>query len=108
MRGFQLRDVVGKYYQADMQSRDRRKQSVFPRQVGMYLCREMTKLSYLQIARLFGLIDHSTAIHNCKKIKLLLKTDKRVQKEIMEIRGVLLGTGHRNISKGDSGAKIYH
>jgi chromosomal replication initiator protein len=108
MKAFQVRDIVGKFYQADMQSRDRKRQSVFPRQVGMYLCREMTKLSSARVARLFGLTDHSTVLHSYNKIKLLLKADKRLQREIMEIRGILLGTGHSDIGKSDSGAKVHN
>ena len=52
------------------------------RQVAMYIAREMTDLSYKQIGESFGK-DHTTVLHNVKKIENFLK-DKPYQKELVE------------------------
>ena len=53
---------------ADMKSRRRSKTLVHPRQIAMYLCRELTDASFPEIGRHFGGKDHTTIIHACKQI----------------------------------------
>jgi len=53
---------------ADLKSRRRSKMLVHPRQIAMYLCRELTDSSYPEIGRQFGGKDHTTIIHACKQI----------------------------------------
>lgn len=48
------------------------------RQIGMYLCRELTDLSLPKIGRVFGGRDHTTVIHAVDKIKTLMKTDQEI------------------------------
>lgn len=58
---------------------DRRSQNiVFPRQISMYLSRELTDSSLPQIGRSFGGRDHSTVIHSCDKISRLIKEEREV------------------------------
>ncbi len=54
---------------ADMKSKKRTKVLVFPRQLAMYLSRDLTELSYPEIGRHFGGKDHTTIMHACKKIE---------------------------------------
>ncbi|HIB54524.1 MAG TPA: chromosomal replication initiator protein DnaA [Nitrospirales bacterium] len=54
---------------ADMKSKRRTKVLVFPRQLAMYLSRDLTELSYPEIGRHFGGKDHTTIMHACKKIE---------------------------------------
>ena len=54
---------------ADMKSKKRTKALVFPRQLAMYLSRDLTELSYPEIGRHFGGKDHTTIMHACKKIE---------------------------------------
>ena len=54
---------------ADIKSKKRTKALVFPRQLAMYLSRDLTELSYPEIGRHFGGKDHTTIIHACKKIE---------------------------------------
>ncbi len=53
---------------ADLKSRRRSKTLVHPRQIAMYLCRELTDASYPEIGRHFGGKDHTTIIHACRQI----------------------------------------
>ena len=52
----------------ELKSRRRSKTLVHPRQIAMYLSREMTDASFPEIGRHFGGKDHTTIIHACKKI----------------------------------------
>ncbi|MEK6619156.1 MAG: chromosomal replication initiator protein DnaA, partial [Nitrospirota bacterium] len=60
---------------AEMKSRRRSKTLVHPRQIAMYLCRELTDASFPEIGRHFGGKDHTTIIHACKKIAKAKGTD---------------------------------
>jgi chromosomal replication initiator protein len=53
---------------SEMKSRRRSKTLVHPRQIAMYLCRELTNSSFPEIGRHFGGKDHTTIIHACKQI----------------------------------------
>lgn len=60
-----------------------------PRQVAMYLCKQMTKHSYPEIGRAFGGKHHTTVIHSFGKINALVKSDAETQRLISEITEVL-------------------
>ena len=66
----------------DFYSKNRSKNIVYPRQIAMYLCRELTGMSFPQIANKFGGRDHTTVMHAYKKIIDDLKTKKNLQNEI--------------------------
>lgn len=53
----------------ELKSKKRTKNCVYPRQISMYLCRELTNLSFPEIGKHFGGKDHSTVIHACKQIE---------------------------------------
>lgn len=53
----------------DLKTKRRNKQVVYPRQIAMYLSRELTELSLPEIGELFGGKDHTTVLHSYKKIK---------------------------------------
>ena len=53
----------------DLKSKKRTKTLVLPRHIAMFLCRELLKLSFPEIGRLFGGKDHSTVIYACKLIE---------------------------------------
>ncbi len=59
----------------EMKSKKRTKNLVFPRQLAMYLCRELTELSFPEIGKHFGGKDHSTVIHSCRQIEKLNQAD---------------------------------
>ncbi|MBA5866825.1 MAG: chromosomal replication initiator protein DnaA [Nitrospira sp. CR1.3] len=66
-----IQEVVSTWFHvkiADLKSRRRSKTLVHPRQIAMYLCRELTDASYPEIGRHFGGKDHTTIIHACRQI----------------------------------------
>jgi chromosomal replication initiator protein len=64
---------------SEIKSKKRSKNLVFPRQIAMYLCRELTKLSFPEIGRHFGGKDHSTVIYACRQIEELKKQDQGLE-----------------------------
>ena len=66
----------------DLKAKDRRRPLVTARQVGMYLFRELTDLSYPQIAREFGGRDHTTVIHAYDKISALMKERQAIYDDV--------------------------
>lgn len=53
---------------SDFKSQSRCRDVTYPRQIAMYLCREMTSLSLPRIGDVFGGRDHTTVLHACEKI----------------------------------------
>jgi len=72
--------------ESELKSKRRTKNLVIPRQIGMYLCRELTKASFPEIGTAFGGKDHSTVIYACKQID----KEKEQQAQIKEIVEELL------------------
>ncbi len=60
-----------------------------PRQIAMYLSREMTSNSLPKIGKEFGGKDHTTVIHACDKIAEIVKIDADLRKEIADIKSAL-------------------
>ncbi len=74
--------IISEYFQfstAELQSSYRNQKLVFARQIGMYLCRELTNLSYSQIGTVFGGKDHSTVMYAIKKVKKLKNESTHVE-----------------------------
>lgn len=66
-----IQKAVANYYKIrteDIKTKKRVKTVVVPRQVAMYLCRELTSMSLPEIGAAFGGKDHTTVLHACKKI----------------------------------------
>jgi chromosomal replication initiator protein len=76
MFGFSIDDLCGK---------SRRRPLVTARQVGMYVFRELTEMSYPQIAREFGGRDHTTVIHAVEKIRTQMKENRRIYDQVTEL-----------------------
>lgn len=67
-------------------SKRRQNSVVFPRQICMYLCKELTDLSTTDIGFKLGNRDHSTVIHGCAKIEEKLKVDNNLEKTIQTLK----------------------
>jgi chromosomal replication initiator protein len=83
---------VGRHFQIDprlLQTRDRSRHVLLPRQVGMYLARELTPLSLQQIGAYFGRRDHSTVLHACRKVKRALSRDASLSGLVRELHADL-------------------
>ena len=68
-----------------MKAKRRTKNVTFPRQVAMYLCRELTDFSLPKIGEEFGGRDHTTVIHAYDKIHELIKEDPQFDRTIKEL-----------------------
>ena len=82
-------DVVSKFYNVDLKilkGRGRSRNIVVPRQIAMYLMREETKSSLVQIGFELGGRDHTTVMHGCEKIAEELNNDSRLRSEVLAIR----------------------
>jgi chromosomal replication initiation ATPase DnaA len=64
---------------------------VLPRQVAMYLMRELLGLPFRAVGAKCGGFDHSTAIHATQKISRLIKTNPSVADDVTAIRRILHG-----------------
>jgi chromosomal replication initiator protein len=83
---------VGSYFRIDprhLQSRRRYQNVLLPRQVGMYLARQLTDLSLEQIGHYFGGRDHSTVLHACRKIKGALLQNVSVSGAVAQLQAEL-------------------
>jgi len=71
---------------SDMKSAKRLKTVVLPRQIAMYLSRQLTPSSYPEIGDRFGGKDHSTIIHAIRKIEKLMVEDFQLRSTIETLR----------------------
>lgn len=74
----------------DLKSKKRNKEITFPRQIAMYLSRDLAKATLPQIGAYFGGRDHTTVMHACEKIDSEKKTNdklKNILKEVTEKLG---------------------
>jgi chromosomal replication initiator protein len=67
---------------ADMTSKRRPASIAFPRQVAMYLARELTKASLNEIGDAFGGRDHGTVLHACKLVKKRMSEQDNIRQTI--------------------------
>lgn len=74
---------------SDMVSKRRLRAVARPRQIAMYLAKEMTPRSYPEIGRRFGGRDHSTVIHAVRVIEGLRVSDSEIDADIAAIRRAL-------------------
>lgn len=87
-----IQHAVGEHFHIKLEdfiAKKRTKSIAFPRQVAMYLSRELTDFSLPKIGEEFGGRDHTTVIHAHEKISTLLKTDNQLQQDIKQIRSML-------------------
>jgi len=68
--------------QAQLKEKNNAKDIVRPRQVAMYLVKELTQASLPEIGRAFGNKHHTTVIHSLRKIEELRKSDAELNKTI--------------------------
>ena len=71
---------------SELKSKRRTKTLVHPRQIAMYLSRELTNSSFPEIGRDFGGKDHTTIIHACKQIEKALEADSTLRTTIESLK----------------------
>src|SRR5258708_9981012 len=78
----QIQKRVAEYYDvrlADMTSKRRPANIAFPRQIAMYLSRELTKSSLTEIGEAFGGRDHGTVLHAHRLVKERIRDDAKIR-----------------------------
>lgn len=88
-----IQETVGARFHvkiSDLKSRRRSKTLVHPRQIAMYLCRELTDSSFPEIGRQFGGKDHTTIIHACKQITKAREADGTLSATIESLKEQIL------------------
>ena len=79
---------VSKYYNLqfhELCSKNRSRYISKPRQIAMFLSKQLTDASYPEIGKLFGGKDHATVIHGVNKIKVLSENDRKVKQDLDSI-----------------------
>ncbi|MEK7387087.1 MAG: helix-turn-helix domain-containing protein, partial [candidate division NC10 bacterium] len=66
---------------SDLKAKNRTKAVAFPRQIAMYLSRQLTHASLSEVGRAFGK-DHTTVLHAVDKVRALLQEDPKLSKTI--------------------------
>ena len=82
-----IQEIVASYFKikiTDLRAKKRTRNLAFPRQIAMYLCRELTDTSLPQIGNFFGR-DHTTVIHACDKITKERNEDNKLNNSIQEL-----------------------
>ena len=67
---------------SDLKAQNRTKAVAFPRQIAMYLSRQLTHASLSEVGRAFGGKDHTTVLHAVDKIQNLLQEDPKLRKVV--------------------------
>jgi chromosomal replication initiator protein len=83
-----IQQIVASYFQVkveDLHAKKRSRNIAYPRQVAMYLCRELTDSSLPAIGQFFGGRDHTTVLHACDKIKKDQESDDKLRATLQEL-----------------------
>ncbi len=87
-----IQKLVSKYYnikESSLKGKKRIKSIVLPRQIAMFLSRELTNLSFPEIGGKFGGKDHTTVIHAWRKIAEQKKKEENLKRELLELEDLL-------------------
>ena len=88
-----IQDTVAKYFSVnpkDLKGSKRSNDITFPRQIAMYLCREVANMSYPKIGEDFGNRDHSTVMHACKKIENEIKEKNNTRLIVESVKNIII------------------
>lgn len=83
-----IQRIVAEYYKikvSDLHSKRRSRSVARPRQVAMYLAKDLTHHSLPEIGEVFGGRDHTTVLHACRKIKELLESDADIREDVKNL-----------------------
>ena len=69
----------------DLKGKKRTQSIVYPRQLAMYICREITEYTTTEIGQDFGGRDHTTVMYSCQRIEDLIRTDPSVDSTIQSL-----------------------
>ncbi len=89
-----IKKAVCKHYSiklSEMESSKRTKALAFPRQIAMYLCRDLTDLSLPKIEENFGNRDHTTVLYACDKIQEKMQKDEELKESVFFLKNIING-----------------
>mgnify|MGYP005764864131 FL=1 len=87
-----IQDVVAKYFninKKDLKSSKRSNDIAYPRQIAMYLCREVAGMSFPKIGDEFGKRDHTTVMHGYNKIEKEIKENGNTKLIVESVKKIL-------------------
>ncbi len=88
-----IKETVAKYFSIekdDLAGNKRSNDIAFPRQISMFLCREIANMSYPQIGVDFGGRDHSTVMHACRKIEKEIKEKTNTKLIVDSVKNIII------------------
>lgn len=89
-----IQEAVARYFDIkpeEFKSKKRNRDIAFPRQIAMYLCRELTDMSLPKIGEEFGGRDHTTVIHACEKIMEEIQSTPETRRAVDELKRNITG-----------------
>lgn len=88
-----IQEVVAKYFnipQKDIKSSKRSNDIAYPRQIAMFLCRDLANMSFTKIGDEFGKRDHTTVMHACSKIDTEIRTNKNTKAIVDSVKKIII------------------
>ncbi len=88
----EITKVVCHYYKVkyeDLMSKTKMKKIAYPRQIAMYLCRELTDNTYPHIGATFNGRDHTTVMHACTKVSKIMEKDESLKTTIEQLKKLI-------------------
>lgn len=88
-----IQEIVAKYFNIDKKELKNSKRSndiAFPRQIAMYLCRDISAMSFPQIGNDFGKRDHTTVMHAYTKIEKEIKENPNTKLIVESVKKIIL------------------
>jgi len=88
-----VQETVAKYFNInakDLKGSKRSNDIAFPRQIAMFLCRNVAQMSLPQIGKDFGKRDHTTVMHACNKIEKEIKENSNTKLIVESVKNILL------------------
>ena len=88
-----IQEVVAKYFniaQKDLKSSKRSNDIAYPRQIAMFLCRDLANMPFTKIGESFGKRDHTTVMHACSKIDTEIKNKNNTKLIVDSVKNIIL------------------
>ena len=90
-----IKETIAKYFnidKKDLESNKRSNDIAFPRQIAMYLCREVANMSFPKIGIEFGNRDHSTVMHGYSKISSEIKNNTNTKLIVESVKSIIVNS----------------
>lgn len=90
-----IQETVSKYFNInpkDLKSSKRSNDLAYPRQIAMYLCRDIAQMQLAKIGDSFGKRDHTTVMHACKKIESEIKEGGNTKLIVDSVKNIILNS----------------